>query len=176
MNRAGWLGRPQTNRTPQDPQMSRGRDRAGRCAADRPPTRLSRMRWAVSTRAGRTAVWAMSDSALSMRTLRDVDDAAPETRLAQDLTLYLLARLGLVALVAALLVLANVPLLVALLVGLVLGMPLGMLLFRRLSARVTKGLAERGERRKAERARLRAELRGDDVLPDSEAHGSEDSP
>lgn len=89
-----------------------------------------------------------------------VSDAAGD-RFAADLTLYLLARFGLVAVVAALLVLANVPVPVALVIALVLALPLGLLLFRGLNARVTRGLAVRGERRKAERERLRSELRGD---------------
>lgn len=83
-------------------------------------------------------------------------------RFGVDLTLYLLARLGLVVLVAALLVaFAGAPPLVALIVALVASFPLGLLLFRGLNARVTAGLAVRGERRKAEKERLRAELRGD---------------
>jgi hypothetical protein len=83
------------------------------------------------------------------------------TGLAVDLTLYLAARLAMVAVIAAVLVFAGVPLLVALAIALVASMPLSMLVLRGLNARVTAGLAERGERRKAERARLRAELRGD---------------
>ncbi|MGH3451467.1 MAG: DUF4229 domain-containing protein, partial [Haloechinothrix sp.] len=50
-------------------------------------------------------------------------------RFAADLTAYLLARLGLVAVVAALLVLANVPFLVALAIAIVLALPLSLLLF-----------------------------------------------
>lgn len=82
-------------------------------------------------------------------------------RFAADLTLYLLARFGLVALVAAILVLVNVPALVAVIIAMVIGLPLGLLLFRGLAARVTAGLAVRGERRRAEREKLRAELRGE---------------
>lgn len=82
-------------------------------------------------------------------------------RFGADLALYLLARFGLVALVTALLVLAQVPLPVALIIAIVGGFPLGLLLFRRLATRVTAGLAVRGERRKAEKEKLRAELRGD---------------
>lgn len=85
----------------------------------------------------------------------------PSDRFAVDLTLYLLARFGLVAAVAAVLVLVNVPAMVAVIIGMVVGFPVGLLVFRRLSARVTAGLAVRGERRAAEREKLRAQLRGE---------------
>lgn len=109
-----------------------------------------------------------------VRNLQGVNEAVQRSSLARDLTLYLLARIGLVAVVAALLMLAKVPFLVALLVAIVIGMPLGMLIFRGLSARVTVGLAERGQRRAEERARLRAQLRGDvpEDVPGSDASGS----
>ncbi|HEX2297292.1 MAG TPA: DUF4229 domain-containing protein, partial [Pseudonocardiaceae bacterium] len=82
--------------------------------------------------------------------------------LARDLTLYTAARMGLVAVVASLLVLAGVPLLVAILLSLVLVLPLSLVLFRPLRTRVAAGLQEAGERRRAERDRLRAQLRGTD--------------
>jgi Protein of unknown function (DUF4229) len=82
--------------------------------------------------------------------------------LTRDLTLYTLARIGLVAVVAVLLTLFNVPLLVAVAVGVVAGLPLGILLFRPLNRRVTEGLAARGAEREEHRARLRAQLRGED--------------
>lgn len=81
--------------------------------------------------------------------------------LGRDLTLYLLARFGLIAVVAVVLVLVKVPLLVALAVAVVVGFPVGLLALRKLNARVTAGLAVRNERRARERAKLRAELRGD---------------
>ncbi|QFU94170.1 DUF4229 domain-containing protein [Amycolatopsis sp. YIM 10] len=90
-----------------------------------------------------------------------MSDAAVPGHLGRDLTLYLLARFGLVAVVAALLLLVNVPLLVALAVGLVVGLPLGLLAFRGLNTRVTAQLAKRNENRARERAKLRAQLRGD---------------
>ncbi len=74
---------------------------------------------------------------------------------------YTLARLGLVAVIAALLVLAGVPLLLALLVGLVVALPLSMVLFRGLRARLDAAIAEVPARRAAERSELRARLRGD---------------
>lgn len=82
--------------------------------------------------------------------------------LRRDLALYTLARLGLVAVVASVLVLFDVPLLVALVVAVVVGFPLGLLVFRGLNQRVTAGLATRGAEREAQRARLRAQLRGED--------------
>lgn len=81
--------------------------------------------------------------------------------LARDLALYTAARLGLVAVVGALLVLAWVPLLVSVLLALVVALPLSLLLLRSLRTRVTAGLRVAGERRRAERDRLRAQLRGD---------------
>lgn len=86
--------------------------------------------------------------------------SAAASGLARDLTLYTLARVCLVAAVAAVLVLCKVPLLIAVAVGLVVGFPLALLLFRRLNARVAAGLARRGAAREAERAKLRAQLRG----------------
>jgi membrane protein implicated in regulation of membrane protease activity len=74
---------------------------------------------------------------------------------------YTLARVGLVAVVAGVLVLAGVPLLIALLVGLIVALPLSMVLFRGLRERLDGALAEVRERRSAERAALRGRLRGD---------------
>jgi hypothetical protein len=85
----------------------------------------------------------------------------------RDLTLYVLARSGLVAVVTALLVLVNVPLLVALAVGVVVALPLSLFLFRGLRARVAIGLNERGARRRAQREELRAQLRGDRTSGDT---------
>ncbi|GAB3586484.1 DUF4229 domain-containing protein [Amycolatopsis endophytica] len=85
------------------------------------------------------------------------------THLGRDLTLYLLARFGLVVVVAVVLVLVKVPLLVAVAVGVVVGLPVGLLAFRGLNARVTAGLAVRNEHRARERAKLRAQLRGEDA-------------
>jgi hypothetical protein len=83
------------------------------------------------------------------------------SHLGRDLALYTVARLGLVAVVTAVLMLFDVPFLVSLAIAVVLGFPLGLLLFRGLNNRVTGGLAERGAERHAARERLRAELKGD---------------
>ena len=82
--------------------------------------------------------------------------------LARDLALYLLARFGLIAVVAVVLVLVKVPLLVAVAVAIVVGLPVGLLSLRKLNSRATAGLAARNERRARERAKLRAQLRGDE--------------
>jgi hypothetical protein len=84
-----------------------------------------------------------------------------DAHLGRDLALYTVARLGLIAAVAALLLLFDVPLLVSLAIAIVVSFPLGLLLFRGLNQRVTTGLAERGANRHAVREQLRAELRGE---------------
>jgi hypothetical protein len=84
------------------------------------------------------------------------------SHLARDLTLYLLARLGIAVVVATVLAFAGVYWLVALAAGIVVSMPVGLLTLRGLNARVTAGLAARNERRARERAKLRAQLRGEE--------------
>jgi Protein of unknown function (DUF4229) len=81
--------------------------------------------------------------------------------LGRDLLLYVLARFALVAVVATVLTLINVPLLISILVGLVLGLPVSMLLLRGWHERISAGLAARGMVRRAARDRLRSELRGE---------------
>lgn len=81
--------------------------------------------------------------------------------LGRDVALYTAARIGLIAVVAALLALARVPLLISVGVGVIAGLPLSVLLLRGLHNRVSSGLATRSANRRAQRARLRAELRGD---------------
>jgi hypothetical protein len=71
------------------------------------------------------------------------------------------ARLALVTLVAAVLVVVGVPLLVAVLVALVAAVPLSQLLFPGLRRDLDVALATGGARRSAHRARLRAQLRGE---------------
>lgn len=103
----------------------------------------------------------------------------PELGLAGVLVAYGLARLGLLALVAGLLLLAGTPLLVALLVGLIVALPLSLLLFRGLRGRLDEALAASRARRSAQRATLRAGLRGDprvDAARPSEPTGSGDGP
>lgn len=83
--------------------------------------------------------------------------------LAAAIWLYALARLGLVAVVAGLLVLAGVPFLIALLVGLIVALPLSMVLFRGLRGQLDGALARARERRSTEREALRRRLRGDET-------------
>jgi hypothetical protein len=86
---------------------------------------------------------------------------APAGGLAGILVLYILARVGLLALVAGLLVVAGTPLVIAVLVALIVALPLSMLLFSGLRARLDAALAATRERRGAQREALRAGLRGD---------------
>jgi Protein of unknown function (DUF4229) len=79
----------------------------------------------------------------------------------RDLALYVLARFALVAVIAVILTLINVPLLISVAVGLVVGVPLSMVVLRGWHERVAAGLAARGMVRRAARDALRAELRGD---------------
>lgn len=92
--------------------------------------------------------------------------------LAGTVVRYSLARLGLVAAVAGLLVLAGVPMLIALLVALIVALPLSMFLFRGLRARLDAALAERG----TQRAALRARLRGEERAGPDDATGAPDAP
>ena len=78
------------------------------------------------------------------------------------MTLYVLARLGLVAVVTGALMLFDVPLLPALAVGVVVALPASLFLFKGLRERVAVGLNERQAVRQVERDKLRAELRGDE--------------
>jgi hypothetical protein len=82
--------------------------------------------------------------------------------LARDVTLYVFARLGLVAVVTGALMFFNVPLLPALAVGVVVALPASLFVFKGLRERVAAGLNERQAVRQAERDKLRAELRGDE--------------
>jgi hypothetical protein len=81
--------------------------------------------------------------------------------LAATVALYTAARLALVALVTALLLVAGVPLVIAVLVALIVALPLSMVLFRGLRARLDNALTTARERRGREREALRAKLRGD---------------
>jgi hypothetical protein len=81
--------------------------------------------------------------------------------LAATVALYTLARVGMVAAIAMLLVLAGVPLVLAVLVGLIVALPLSMVAFRGLRARLDEALGSALERRSAQREALRARLRGD---------------
>lgn len=81
--------------------------------------------------------------------------------IARDLVLYVLARFALVAVVATVLTVINVPLLISSMVGLIVGLPVSMVLMRGWRERIAAGLAARGMVRRATRDKLRAELRGE---------------
>ncbi|MFC6013688.1 DUF4229 domain-containing protein [Nocardia lasii] len=91
-------------------------------------------------------------------------------RLARNLALYTLARIGLVVLIAALivgvatLIGVEVPIIVAALFALIVAMPLSLTLtpFKNLRVRVNEDIAVVDERRRQDKAQLRARLRGDD--------------
>jgi uncharacterized membrane-anchored protein len=96
--------------------------------------------------------------------------------LAATIALYAVARIGLVAVVAALLTLVDVPLLIAVLVAIIVALPLSMVLFRGLRARLDAAVAVAGARRSTERAALRARLRGEDDGQAKVNPGSADEP
>ncbi|OZM80399.1 DUF4229 domain-containing protein [Pseudonocardia sp. MH-G8] len=94
--------------------------------------------------------------------------------LAATVGLYTGARVALVAVVAALLLLAGVPMLIALLVALIVALPLSMVLFRGLRSRLDGALHVARERRAQEREALRARLRGD--VPAGAEHADTEHP
>jgi Na+-driven multidrug efflux pump len=83
--------------------------------------------------------------------------------------LYVIARLALVAALAAVIYgigralgLREFPVIVALLFALVIAMPLGMWLFAPLRRRATEGLEQATARRRRDREQLQARLRGEE--------------
>ncbi len=86
-----------------------------------------------------------------------------------SVVLYVIARLALVAALAAVIYgigralgVHEFPIVVALLFALVIAMPLGMWLFAPLRRRATAGLEQATERRRRDRDQLRARLRGEE--------------
>ncbi len=99
-----------------------------------------------------------------------MSDERPRSRLLLDVAAYVVARLVLVAVVAAailgighLLGLRDFPVVVALMFAIVIALPLGIWLFAPLRRRATESIAAVDERRRTERAQLQARLRGDDT-------------
>jgi Protein of unknown function (DUF4229) len=93
----------------------------------------------------------------------------PGSRLVLDLLAYVLARLLLVAVLAAaifggahLLGVREFPIVVALLFALVIALPLGIWLFAPLRRRATASIAALDERRRRDREQLQARLRGEE--------------
>jgi hypothetical protein len=97
-----------------------------------------------------------------------VSEERPTSRIVNDVVAYAIARLLLVAALAAaiffgahVLGVADFPLAVAVLFAIVIALPLGIWLFGPLRRRVTAGIAEVDARRRRDRAELRARLRGE---------------
>jgi hypothetical protein len=95
------------------------------------------------------------------------------SRLVVDVLVYTLARLLLVAVLAAAIVgaghalgVTQFPVVVALLFALVLALPLGIWLFAPLRRRATASMAVFDERRRTDREQLRSRLRGGDSKPE----------
>ena len=94
-------------------------------------------------------------------------DPPASHRLARDLALYTVARLALVAALAAAIVFGaklagvEVPIMVALIFALLIALPLSLVVFSKLRRRLNEDIAIVDERRRRDKADLRAKLRGD---------------
>ncbi|MBY6705877.1 DUF4229 domain-containing protein [Rhodococcus sp. BP-241] len=88
-------------------------------------------------------------------------------RLVRDLGLYTAARLGLIAVVAAVIYFGaalagvTVPLLIAMVFALVVAFPLSLVLFKGLRRRVNEDIAAVDEKRRRDREDLHSRLRGE---------------
>ena len=98
-----------------------------------------------------------------------MSDSRPGSRLVFDLVVYVLARLLLVVVLAAvifgaghLLGVRDFPLVVALLFAMVIALPLGIWVFAPLRRRATASIAVLDERRRKDREQLQARLRGEE--------------
>ena len=98
-----------------------------------------------------------------------MSDSRPGSRLVLDLAVYVLARLLLVVVLAAvifgaghLLGIRDFPLVVALLFAMVIALPLGIWVFAPLRRRATASIAVLDERRRKDREQLQARLRGEE--------------
>jgi hypothetical protein len=89
-------------------------------------------------------------------------------RLARNLVFYTLARLLLVAVIAAVIVVVarvlnvDIPVIVALLFALIVALPLSLVLFKRLRTQVNQDIAAVDEKRRNDKAQLRARMRGEE--------------
>ncbi|MGA5461747.1 DUF4229 domain-containing protein [Mycobacterium sp. NPDC050041] len=97
----------------------------------------------------------------------------PTARLMVDVALYTVARLVLVAVLAAaifltgrLLGIEQFPIVVAILFAIVIALPLGIWVLSPLRRRATASIAIVDERRRRDREQLQARLRGDDHTAD----------
>jgi hypothetical protein len=98
-----------------------------------------------------------------------VSESRAGSRLVVDVLAYMLARLLLVAVLAAmifggahLLGVRDFPLIIALLFAIVIALPLGMWIFAPLRRRANASIAAIDERRRQDREQLQARLRGDE--------------
>lgn len=91
-----------------------------------------------------------------------VEPGAPP-RLAGPLVIYSVLRVGLIAVLTAVLAIF-MPLIVALMFAIVLQLPLAWILFRGPRERVTDAMAQRSATRRAERQRLQSALSGEEPL------------
>ncbi|MGF7119852.1 DUF4229 domain-containing protein [Rhodococcus sp. TAF43] len=98
-------------------------------------------------------------------------DAAPTVttgHLVRDVVLYSVARLGLVVILLAVILLGGkligveVPWIVAALFAVLIALPLSLVLFSKLRKRVNEDIASVDARRRADKADLHAKLRGED--------------
>lgn len=109
-----------------------------------------------------------------------MSDERTGSRLLLDVAAYVVARLVLVAAVAALILgagrligLQEFPIAVALLFAIVIAFPLGIWVFAPLRRRATESIAVFDERRRTEREQLQARLRGEST-PDTAADPGRD--
>ncbi|CAM2841273.1 DUF4229 domain-containing protein [Prescottella defluvii] len=88
--------------------------------------------------------------------------------LVRDVALYSVARLGLVVVLAAVILLGGnligveVPFIVAALFAVLIALPLSLVLFSKMRKRVNEDIASVDARRRADKADLHAKLRGED--------------
>ncbi|MFI5780372.1 DUF4229 domain-containing protein [Nocardia sp. NPDC051570] len=110
----------------------------------------------------------MSDASQPGGAAADETSVSAGRRLVRNLVLYTLARLALVVVISAVIVLfsrllkVDIPLIVALLFALIVAMPLSLVLFKRLRGRVNADIAVVDEKRRNDKAQLRARLRGEE--------------
>ncbi|WP_019932600.1 DUF4229 domain-containing protein [Nocardia sp. BMG111209] len=110
----------------------------------------------------------MSDASRPEDAAADRATASAGRRLARNLALYTVARLLLVAAIAALiegvgrLLKVDVPLIVALLFAVLVALPVSMVAFKRLRTNVNESITAVDEKRRTDKAQLRARLRGEE--------------
>ncbi|MQY30230.1 DUF4229 domain-containing protein [Nocardia aurantia] len=110
----------------------------------------------------------MTDASRPEDAAADRAPASAGRRLARNLALYTVARLLLVAVIAALiagvgrLLKVDIPLIVALLFAVLIALPVSMVAFKRLRTNVNESITAVDEKRRTDKAQLRARLRGEE--------------